>query len=136
MSRASIVSAGVAAIAAVVALRYLPARAVNDAGNATDQSTDPTLSAPWYVRACTCSYGYARTCECIAIAPDEQGSCRCASAAEAPSGVPAIDDDRLRVLAVCGAGGLGATMTRLDKRPVWSSQSTEAPHTTFDALST
>jgi hypothetical protein len=132
MSRASIVSAGVAAIAAVVAWRYLPARAVN----VTEQSTDPTLSAPWYVRACTCSYGYARTCECIAIAPDEQGSCRCASAAEAPSGVPAIDDDRVRVPAVCGAGALAATITCLDKRPLWSSQCAEAPHTPFDALST
>jgi EmrB/QacA subfamily drug resistance transporter len=136
MSRASIVSAGVAAVAAVVAWRYLPARAVTAADDATEQSSDPAPSAPWYVRACTCSYGYARTCECVSTAPEAQEGCRCASVTEAPSGLPAIDDDRVRVPVVCGAGAFAETMTCLDRRPLWRSQSAESPHTPLGAPST
>jgi EmrB/QacA subfamily drug resistance transporter len=63
MSRASIVTAGVAIVGAIVAWRYLPARAVDDA--APERSDSATTSAPWYIRACTCSYGYARTSDCL-----------------------------------------------------------------------
>jgi EmrB/QacA subfamily drug resistance transporter len=88
MSHASIIAAGVAAVAAVVAWRYLPARAQDtDAHDAPERS--PALhAAPWYVVACTCSYGYARTCECIAGINDEE-SCSCATLPEATPG-----DDR------------------------------------------
>ena len=81
MSRASIVTAGVAAVGALVAWRYLPARGVDDSDNPDESSPEPIPTAPWYIVACTCSYGYGRICECTMTARDEQASCPCATAA-------------------------------------------------------
>jgi EmrB/QacA subfamily drug resistance transporter len=103
MARASIMSAGIAAVAALVAWRYLPARAMNDFDNASEPA-DSASSAPWYIRACTCSYGYARTCECIAGAEDEQASCTCATAVVGPSDPSVIDDDLANLPTACCAG--------------------------------
>jgi EmrB/QacA subfamily drug resistance transporter len=74
MSRASIVSGCVAVVGAVVAWRYLPARAADDSTVAVDKPVKPTVSAPWYVRACACGSLYARTCHCMATALDEKTS--------------------------------------------------------------
>jgi EmrB/QacA subfamily drug resistance transporter len=82
MSRASIVTAGVAALGALVAWRYLPARGVDDSDNPDESSPEPIPTAPWYIVACTCSYGYGRICECTMTASDERASCPCATAAE------------------------------------------------------
>ena len=103
MSRASIVTAAVAAVGALVAWRYLPARAINDSDTASEQPASPPASAPWYIRACTCTYGYGRTCECIAAAQDEQASGPGATAAVGPPDFSVIDDDLVRMPTACGA---------------------------------
>jgi EmrB/QacA subfamily drug resistance transporter len=76
MSRASIVTAGIAAIGALVAWRYLPARAVKDSQLPVEPSGGATPSAPWYIRACACTYGYS-ACDGVVTASDGQGSCSC-----------------------------------------------------------
>ena len=94
MSHASIVTAGVAALAAVVALRYLPARAVEDADS--HDPAEPVSDAvplPWYVAACTCTYGYARTCECIAATNEGQASCAGATANRTRAGAQIEPND-------------------------------------------
>jgi hypothetical protein len=68
MSRASLVAACVAALAAVAAWRYLPAKAV---GKPTiDNDREEPAAVPWYIRVCACSYG--RTCECLSQCAVEQ----------------------------------------------------------------
>ena len=90
MSRASIVTAGVAALGALVAWRYLPARGVDVPDDPDESSTEPIPSAPWYVVACTCTYGYGRICACTMTARHEPASCPCATAPET-----ATDDERI-----------------------------------------
>jgi hypothetical protein len=89
MSQASIVTAVVAAVGALVAWRYLPARGVDNSDNPDESSPEPIPTAPWYIVACTCSYGYGRIRECTMTARDEQAGCPCTTAAEASP-----DDER------------------------------------------
>jgi hypothetical protein len=70
MSRASLVAACVAALAAMAAWRYLPAKAVGEV-TSDDDSAEPA-AVPWYIRACACSYAYGRTCECLSHCSVEQ----------------------------------------------------------------
>jgi EmrB/QacA subfamily drug resistance transporter len=89
MSQASIVTAVVAAVGAIVAWRYLPARGVDNSDNPDESSPEPIPTEPWYIVACTCSYAYGRIRECTMTARDEQASCPCTPAAEA-----SLDDER------------------------------------------
>ena len=73
MSRASIVTAGIAGIGAFVAWRYLPARATNDSQVPPDNDGAPTPAVPWYL--CGCTYGYALKCGCDTTAPGVQQVC-------------------------------------------------------------
>jgi hypothetical protein len=69
MSGASLVAACVAALAAIAAWRYLPARAV---GEVTVEDRGEPTAVPWYIRACACSYAYGRTCECLSQCCDDE----------------------------------------------------------------
>jgi len=97
MSRASIITAGVAAIGALVAWRFLPARGI-EAGEDVDQtSASSNSAAPWYVVACTCTYGYGRVCECTVTASDDQASCATVATPEASLiDTGALSPDELR----------------------------------------
>jgi EmrB/QacA subfamily drug resistance transporter len=67
MARASIFAAVIALGGALLAWRYLPARASGRAE--TPEEPDAlTSSAPWYLRACACASGHARLCDCGATA--------------------------------------------------------------------
>jgi len=97
MSRASIIPAGVAAIGALVAWRFLPARGI-EAGEGVDQaSASSNSAAPWYVVGCTCTYGYSRVCECTVTAWDDQARCATVTTPEAsPIDTGALSPDELR----------------------------------------
>lgn len=77
MSRASIATAVIATIGAIVAWRYLPAHASNDSEIPIGHSDAPTPPAPWYIRACACRYGYALTCAPVTTGRHAQDSCSC-----------------------------------------------------------
>jgi MFS family permease len=86
MSRASVVTAGIAALGALVAWRYLPARA---AAETTDERLHPTSTrTPWYIGACACTYGYARPCHCPATDEHAQASCACDGSSNSAGGSP------------------------------------------------
>ena len=98
MSRASIVTAGVAALGAIVAWRYLPARGVDDSENPDESAPEAIPTRPWYFAACTCTYGYGRICECAKTVDDDQESPPCATTPGAPSDDRAtVTHDDLRV---------------------------------------
>ena len=94
MSRASIVTAAIAAIGALVAWRYLPARAVKDSQLPVEPSASAAFSAPWYIRACACTYGYS-TCDGVVTASDGQDSCSCETNPDSTEG-PSTDGVSVR----------------------------------------
>ena len=97
MSQTSLVVAAVAVVGAVIAWRYLPARAADHLDTGVSSNTSPNASLPWYIQASACSYGYGHVCECLAQCRDDLDTdCDCvidqvADAALAPDGsvVPA-----------------------------------------------
>ena len=133
MSRASIVTAGVAALGVLVAWRYLPARGINVPDDPDESSTERIPVAPWYVVACTCTYGYGRICACTMTARHEPASCPCATAPDT-----ATDDERIVThgdVRLSKSGGHRvedargiAAMTPLDGRRRRVTPSAEAPH--------
>jgi EmrB/QacA subfamily drug resistance transporter len=80
MSRATIVAAGIAALSALIAWRYLPARAIPEPVISVDQTDTPSALAPWYIRACAC-YGDAGRPHCVETGRDgAASSCEAAPA--------------------------------------------------------
>jgi len=78
MSQTSLVVAAVAVIGAVIAWRFLPARAADELETGDKLREPSNASLPWYIQACACSYGYGRTCECVAQCRDElEAQCEC-----------------------------------------------------------